>query len=88
MATAIAVYNSNGLIGRCDAKCHEAKDPHCDCICGGANHGVGEKQAFENTREDWSEWLDAYCKAHGIEEGYGVVPALRYVQLEMFQDPT
>lgn len=50
MATLIAVYNSSGCIGRCDAKCHDAKHPDCDCVCGGANHGCGLDQAISNTR--------------------------------------
>ncbi len=34
---------------RCDAKCYNAREPDCDCICGGMNHGVGLQQAQENT---------------------------------------
>jgi hypothetical protein len=49
MTTLIAVYDSDGCVGRCDAKCYEATDPDCDCICGGRNHGVGRAQAVENT---------------------------------------
>lgn len=51
MTTLIAVYNSEGCVGRCDARCYEARHPHCDCICGGANHGAGINKATENTRE-------------------------------------
>lgn len=40
MATILSVGNSEGE-RRCDAKCHEATGPQCDCICGGAHHGVG-----------------------------------------------
>ena len=25
----------------CDARCTHARGPHCDCSCGGANHGAG-----------------------------------------------
>jgi hypothetical protein len=49
LTTLIAVYNSDGCVGRCDAKCYEAADPDCDCICGGRNHGVGRARAVENT---------------------------------------
>ena len=35
MATIIKVGN-----GRCDARCHEAKKPECDCVCGGRYHGA------------------------------------------------
>lgn len=42
MATLIAVYTgSRGLIGRCDAHCHDAVEPECTCICSGRNHYAG-----------------------------------------------
>lgn len=41
MTTVYAVYNNDGCVGRCDAKCHEAEGSECRCICGGAMHGVG-----------------------------------------------
>jgi hypothetical protein len=50
MATLIAVYTSNGCVGRCDAKCYNALKPKCDCVCGGVNHGVGLKKATEQTK--------------------------------------
>jgi hypothetical protein len=37
MTTLIAAYDSEGCIGRCDAKCHNATSPDCHCICGGRN---------------------------------------------------
>ena len=51
MTTLIAVYSSEGCVGRCDARCYGALDPRCDCICGGRNHGVGLRQALANTAE-------------------------------------
>lgn len=51
MATLISVNGSGGLmIGRCDARCYDAKSEPCRCICGGKNHGVGLHAAVENTR--------------------------------------
>jgi hypothetical protein len=66
MATLIAVYNSDGCVGRCDAKCHEAASPacECDCICGGRNHGVGEKKAVENTQQYCEEMIDQWKQKH------------------------
>jgi hypothetical protein len=26
---------------KCDARCTGARGPHCDCSCGGTNHGAG-----------------------------------------------
>ncbi len=36
--TVMLVANSGG-IRRCDARCHDAAKPDCDCICGGRYHG-------------------------------------------------
>lgn len=47
MTTIYAVYDRYGLVGRCDARCHEAKKPECHCICGGARHGVGSRVTQE-----------------------------------------
>jgi hypothetical protein len=58
MTTLIAVYNSEGCVGRCDARCYEAAEPECDCICGGRNHGAGQEQALDNTRELAESWLE------------------------------
>lgn len=52
MTTVLAVYNSEGCVGRCDAKCHEATTRECDCICGGRNHGIGVRRALDQTRAD------------------------------------
>jgi len=56
MATVLAVYNSQGCVGRCDARCHEAQGDVCHCICGGANHGVGTAQAAANAAELLERW--------------------------------
>jgi hypothetical protein len=64
VTTLIAVYNSEGCIGRCDARCYEADEPECECICGGRNHGAGKQQAIENTRELAQGWIDR-ARANG-----------------------
>ena len=51
MTTLISVHTSDGESGRCDARRYDAKNEHCECVCGGRNHGVGENKAKENTRE-------------------------------------
>jgi predicted RNase H-like HicB family nuclease len=68
MSTLIAVYNSSGCVGRCDAKCYEASCPDCDCICGGANHGAGKEKAIENTREMVDGWVEEYAERKGLSE--------------------
>ena len=72
MTTLIAVYNSEGCVGRCDARCYNAASAHCDCICGGTNHGAGVSKATDNTREMGERWLDYYRRSHAelnIERG-------------------
>ncbi len=73
MTTAIAVYNSSGCVGRCDARCHDATSPDCDCICGGRLHGVGRANAIAvNTADLLGELerageLGAFAERHGLE---------------------
>lgn len=69
MATLITVGNSDGIVGRCDAKCYNAKHPGCDCICGGKNHGAGFQQAMENTREMVDGWIEEYTERKGLKPG-------------------
>lgn len=84
MTTLIAVYNSQGLVGRCDAKCYMATGPECDCICGGKNHGAGLEKAVENTRELAESWLERYTKEKKLESWRSEIPALEPVQLSLF----
>ena len=76
MATLITVSNSEGIVGRCDARCHDAKSPKCDCICGGMNHGAGADQAVRNTAEYvlGDRELGEFAEKHklGIREGLGL----------------
>ena len=58
MTTLISFQSSGGDQGRCDAKCYDATEPECTCICGGRNHGAGKQQAIENTRDLAQSWID------------------------------
>lgn len=64
MTTLLRVGNSEGE-RRCDARCYNAEGGQCDCICGGKNHGAGERQAVENTRELGEQWLAAIAAREG-----------------------
>lgn len=64
MTTLIAAYNSEGCTGRCDAKCYNATEPECDCICGGLNHGAGLPKAMDNTQRLAESWIADWKKAH------------------------
>jgi len=39
MATVMSWSNSEGVKGRCDGRCHNAKGTKCRCMCGGRLHG-------------------------------------------------
>jgi hypothetical protein len=66
MVTLISYHSSGGDQGRCDARCHDAAEPECDCICGGRNHGAGKERALDNTRELAQSWVDA-ARASGLD---------------------
>jgi hypothetical protein len=80
----IEVRNSEGVVGRCDAHCYNAKEPHCECICGGKNHGVGLQRAIENTREQVEQWIESYAERLGLAEYEGFV-GNRVWQMTIFE---
>jgi hypothetical protein len=69
MTTVLSYHTSGGEEGRCDARCHNAVSPDCDCICGGANHGVGTQQAIENTRLMAEQMIADFAHKHDITTG-------------------
>jgi hypothetical protein len=79
MTTAISVYTSGGLAGRCDGKCHEAAEPACDCICGGRLHGAGERAIEMQTADYFGslEAAEAWAKRNGLERAQFKTPAMR-----------
>ncbi|MER5322369.1 hypothetical protein [Streptosporangium roseum] len=64
MTTLIAVRGVGGRIKRCDARCYDAHETKCDCVCRGANHGVGLAQAIENTRQRAEAWIELARRRH------------------------
>jgi alpha-galactosidase/6-phospho-beta-glucosidase family protein len=59
----MTVGNSDGQ-KRCDEKCYNATGGNCSCCCGGTNHGVGLKQAVDNTEQYGKELLENIKKKH------------------------
>ncbi len=74
------VYHSGGEASRCDANCHEAKEPACDCCCGGRLHGRGSSErAIEVQTADLFRALEeaeAWTKRNGIERAQVKAPQL------------
>lgn len=83
MTTLIIVHTSHGCAGRCDARCYEAKDQACFCICNGKNHGMGLEQAITNTKEQAAAWITTYTKEHHLVDPIWEVPATKPVQLSL-----
>jgi len=81
MTTLIAAYDSSGCIGRCGARCYNAKGDRCRCICGGRNHAVGLKNALENSREIGPEEYDKWPGWEKAEKGK--VWVTRYLPLSV-----
>ena len=81
MTTLISVHNSSGLVGRCDAKCYDAIDQKCTCICDGANHGAGKQKAIQNTSQMAEIWIEEYAKANHL--GPGTVWQVPSIQLQL-----
>ena len=69
MVALITVKNSAGVVAQCDAKCYDAHDAECLCICGGKNHGAGFERALEQSDELVDELdavaLRAFAKQNG-----------------------
>jgi len=87
MATLIVVYNSSGCVGRCDARCYNARHGRCDCICGGKNHGAGLSQALLNTQSLAETWVDTLHHKRPQEAFRWDVPARRTItQLSLLGD--
>jgi hypothetical protein len=52
MSTLLIVRNIAGeILRKCDALCYNGKGTHCDCCCGGRNHGVGLARARRNLKD-------------------------------------
>lgn len=55
MTILATLINSTGIIRQCGKTCYLAKTRTCQCLCGGVNHGVGRRQAIDQTREYFEE---------------------------------
>lgn len=64
MTTVLSVGNSEGE-RRCDARCHDARFPGCDCVCGGKYHGAGASNVVQRVGQDVLEGV--FGQAMAIE---------------------
>lgn len=71
MATLMTWGNSEGTKGRCDAKCHTAKEPECDCMCGGRYHGKANTPGgLESAVEEYSDEVLGEANRRALAEGF------------------
>jgi hypothetical protein len=65
--TLITIENDEGTYRRCDAKCHNATEPDCRCICLGLFHGKGSHTAeLQQAIEKHSKGLVAAMCEEGV----------------------
>ena len=65
----------------CNSQCYDAKSPakKCKCICGGANHGVGRKEAIRRTlawaraQKQQAESVIYHCTVARLEDAQETV---------------
>ncbi len=76
------VRNSDGFVRRCDGRCYNATGTECACICGGVNHGVGEKVARED-REYLSD-QDILSNSHAPAADKTLTVTRPPLQMELF----
>lgn len=61
--------NSEGIKGRCDAKCHNAAGPTCGCMCDGRYHGGARDGSLGARVEQHSDEVIALAKERCAAEG-------------------
>ena len=83
MATLIAAYRGNEMIGRCDARCYDARSTLCKCVCYGANHGAGYARALAQTQRHGQRWLERYLEERNLSRDQVTVTGRGLTQLEM-----
>ncbi len=70
MATLMQWGNSEGIKGRCDDKCHAAKEPDCQCMCGGRFHGAHNRSGgLEAAKREYLDEVVETAKARAKAEG-------------------
>jgi len=74
----MVVYDADSIVGQCDNRCYDAVSPGCcGCVCGGANHGAGQRRAVRNTYKHWGRWLDRAAGINPAIVAADIFPGLR-----------
>lgn len=70
MTTLMQWGNSEGVKGRCDAKCHNAFGPDCNCMCGGRYHGGGRDGTLQERIAQYGDEVLEAAEKRAVEEGW------------------
>jgi len=66
--TLIYQRTGGGSVNKCDARCHNAVNPRCTCICGGRYHGKKESSSdLRDAVEQHSRELTSTLKEQGAQ---------------------
>lgn len=83
--TVMSWGNSEGIQGRCDAKCHNAKCATCHCMCGGRYHGTVRNGTFEEVRRAQGEQILEDAKQRAEAEGWDLHASQLLIQRSFFE---
>ena len=66
MVKVIKIVRRDGTRAQCDARCQEAKQDKCECICGGIYHGAlfDSQEELERRLEEHQDLI-----LKGLEDG-------------------
>ncbi len=62
MTTVMRATNPGHYDRRCDDKCHSARGPICDCLCGGRYHGAALDDSLGDRVTQFGEEVFAEAK--------------------------
>ena len=69
----MVVMSGEGCVGRCDARCHNAKTEECDCCCAGAFHGRGLTTALAGAAARGAELCADYIERKQLAGATAIV---------------
>lgn len=73
MATVMTWGNSEGTQGRCDARCHNAVEWKCRCMCRGRYHGrASMKGGMDQAIREYGEEILEGAKKRAAKEGFEI----------------
>lgn len=82
----IKISSSGGVTRQCDARCYNASDHMCRCVCGGANHGRGLEQAKVNTELAGKTLARNWIQTRNLKRARIQIGTWERVQIPLFEN--